>query len=93
MLDSHTPSNVINYLTEEGIIIVPHPPYSSDLVPYDYWLNDCIKRNLTDHPNEKSLAHVVGIQDGQKYSRRIIILEKTELFINNYGAYFKRLVE
>ncbi|CAF4310582.1 unnamed protein product, partial [Rotaria sordida] len=35
---------------------MPHSPYSSDLSPCDYWLNDDIKRNLTDQPNGKSLA-------------------------------------
>ena len=51
----HRHSDVINYLTEEGINIMPHPPYSPDLAPCDYWLNDYIKRNLTDQPHEKSL--------------------------------------
>ena len=42
----HTYSDVISYLTKDGIIIMPHPPYSPDLDPYDYWLNDYIKQNL-----------------------------------------------
>ncbi|CAF4169328.1 unnamed protein product [Rotaria magnacalcarata] len=42
----HIRSDVINYLTEEGINIMPHPPYSLGLVPCDYCLNDYIKRNL-----------------------------------------------
>ncbi|CAF1292696.1 unnamed protein product [Rotaria sordida] len=32
----HRRSDVINYLTEERINIMPHPPYSPDLVPCDY---------------------------------------------------------
>ena len=56
----HTHSDVINYLTEEGIIIMSsHRPYSLGLAPCDYWLNDDIKRNLTDRLDEKSLAHAV----------------------------------
>ncbi|CAF1233168.1 unnamed protein product, partial [Rotaria sordida] len=51
----HRHSDIIDYSTEEGINIMPYPPYSSDLAPCDYWLNDYIKRNLTDQPNEKSL--------------------------------------
>ena len=39
---------------------MPHPPYSLDLVLCDYWLNDYIKRNLTDRPYEKSLARAVS---------------------------------
>ncbi|CAM4823498.1 unnamed protein product [Rotaria magnacalcarata] len=56
----HRHSDVINYLTEEGINIIPHPPYSPDLAPCGYWLNDYIKRNLTDQPDEKSLARAVS---------------------------------
>ena len=58
MLDPHTHFDVINYLTEEGIIIMSHLLYSPDLAPCDYWLNDDIKRNLTDQPNEKSFGLV-----------------------------------
>ncbi|CAF3379437.1 unnamed protein product, partial [Rotaria sp. Silwood2] len=50
---SHTHRDVIDYLTEEGIEIMPHPPYSPDLVPCDFWLNDYIKRNVTDQENEE----------------------------------------
>ena len=39
----HIHSDVINYLTKEGINIMPHSPYSPDLAPCDYWLNDYIK--------------------------------------------------
>ena len=46
-------SHVINYLTEEGINIMVHLPYSPDLVPCDYWVNDYMKRNLIDEANEK----------------------------------------
>ncbi|CAF3885412.1 unnamed protein product [Rotaria sp. Silwood1] len=56
----HIHSDVINYLTEEDINIMPHPPYSPDLAPCDYWLNDCIKHNLTDQLNEKSSARAVS---------------------------------
>ncbi len=56
----HAHSDVINYLIEEGINILSHPPYSPDLVPCDYWLNDYIKSNLTDQPVEKSLVRAVS---------------------------------
>ena len=39
---------------------MPHPPYSPDLAPCDYWLNDYMKNRLTDQPGEKSLAHAVS---------------------------------
>ncbi|CAF2698908.1 unnamed protein product [Rotaria sp. Silwood2] len=67
----HIHSDVINYLTEEGIIIMSHPPYSPDLAPCDYWLNDYIKRNLTDQPDEKSLARAVSKVMKKNSERRI----------------------
>ncbi len=57
---SHIHSDAINYLTQESINIMLHPQYSPDHAPCDYWLNDYIKRNLTDQATEKSLAHVVS---------------------------------
>ncbi|CAF3550480.1 unnamed protein product [Rotaria sp. Silwood1] len=94
----HIHSDVINYLTEEGIIIMSHPPYSPDLAPCDYWLNDYIKRNLTDQPDEKSLARTVS-----KVMKKIPkeefkktfdkLLEIMELCINNHGDYFEHLIK
>ena len=66
--DTH--SDVINYLTEEGIIIMSHPSYSPDLSSCDYWLNDDIKRNLTDQPDEKSLARAVVSKVMKKFRKK-----------------------
>jgi histone-lysine N-methyltransferase SETMAR len=94
----HRHSDVINYLTEEGIIIMPHPPYSPDLAPCDYWLNDYIKRNLTDQPDEKSLARAVSkiIKDipEEEFKKTFDkLLERMELCINNHGDYFEHLMK
>ncbi|CAF4841416.1 unnamed protein product, partial [Rotaria socialis] len=74
----HRHSDVINYLTEEVINIIPHTPYSPDLAPCDYWLNDYIKQNLTNQPDEKSLARAV--------SKLIKIFQKRNLkkLLTNY---------
>ena len=34
----HNPIHVTDYLTKIGIKTVPHPPYSPDLTPCDFWL-------------------------------------------------------
>ena len=34
----HNSILVTDYLTKMGIKTVPHPPYSTDLVPSDFWL-------------------------------------------------------
>ena len=56
----HAHRDVVNYLTEEGIEIIPHPPYSPDLQPCDFCLNDYINSKLVDHTNEESLAQEVS---------------------------------
>ena len=38
MHQSTTPFLVTDYLTKIGIKTVPHPPYSPDLAPCDFWL-------------------------------------------------------
>ncbi|CAM4960467.1 unnamed protein product [Rotaria socialis] len=94
----HRHSDVINYLTQEGINIIPHPPYSPDLAPCDYWLNDYIKQNLTDQPDEKSLAHAVSkliknIPEEEFKKTFDKLLERMELCINNHGDYFEHLIK
>jgi hypothetical protein len=41
-------SNVINYMTEEGINIMSYPPYSSDLILCNFWLSDTSERSSTN---------------------------------------------
>ncbi|CAF1054698.1 unnamed protein product [Rotaria sordida] len=94
----HVQSDVINYLTEQHINIMSHPPYSPDLAPCDYWLNDYIKRNLTDQPDEKSLARVVSkvmkIIPKEEFKKTFDkLLERMELCINNHGDYFEHLIK
>ncbi len=77
---------------------MPHPPYSPDLAPCDYWLNDYIKRNLIDHPNEKSLALAVSkvaknIPEEEYKKTFGKLLERMELCINNHGDYFEHLIK
>jgi len=43
---------VVDYLTKEGITIVP--PYSLDLSPCNYWQNDSRKRDLRNQNNVNS---------------------------------------
>ncbi|CAF3874745.1 unnamed protein product [Rotaria sp. Silwood1] len=94
----HRHSDVINYLTEERINIMPHPPYSPDLAPCDHWPNDYIKQNLTDQPNEKSLVRAVSkvvknIPKEESKKTFDKLLERMELCINNHGDYFEHLIK
>ena len=41
----HNSILVTDYLTQMGIRTVPHPPYSPDLAPCDFWLFPKLKEN------------------------------------------------
>ena len=40
---AHRSAVVQDYLREQNIEVMPHPPYSPDLSPCDFWLNPYIK--------------------------------------------------
>ena len=95
---AHIHSDVIDYLTEEGINIMPHLPYLPDLAPCDYWLNDYIKHNLIDQANEKSLtcmvSKVVKNIPEEEYKKALDkLLEGMELCLNDHGYYFDHLIK
>jgi len=90
---SHNHQNV----KEEGLNLLPHPPYSLDLSPCDDWLNDYIKRNLTDQKDEKSLikevTRIVKEISKEKYRKTFEkLLDRMELCINDHGEYFEHLM-
>ena len=39
----HNSILITDYLTKMGIKTVPHPPYSPDLAPWDFWLSPKLK--------------------------------------------------
>lgn len=43
----HKSAAVLNYLQENKIQLVPHPPYSPDLAPLDFWLFPQLKEKLS----------------------------------------------
>ena len=95
---AHDAQEVKDYLKQEGIGLVPHPPYSPDLSPCDYWLNSYIKQHLTDQTSPKKLHKAVTdvvfsipIQEYQKTFHKLI--ERMQLCIKNKGNYFEHLVK
>lgn len=94
----HDAEEVENFLKQEGINLIPHPPYSPDLSPCDYWLNDYIKRNLTDQTNEKSLhtavSKIVFNIPEKEYKKTFEkLIERMKLCIKNDGNYVEHLIE
>lgn len=43
---AHTAAATREFLSEQGISTLPHPPYSPDLAPCDFWLFPTMKRML-----------------------------------------------
>jgi len=84
------------YLEEEKIILLPHPPYSPDLAPCDFFLFPRIKRELKnqhfDHIENLACA-IQAITDGitkegyqKSFENWKIRLQKC---IDNDGNYFE----
>lgn len=94
----HSAKEVKDYLKQEGINLVPHPPYSPDLSPSDFWLIDYIKRNLEDQTSEKRLfdavTNLVFSTPKEEYKKAFERwIHRMELCIKNEGEYFEHLIE
>ena len=53
--------HVTDYLTKMGIKTVPHPPYSPDLAPCDFWLFPKLRgcRNETSEEIKEAVMKVI----------------------------------
>jgi [histone H3]-lysine36 N-dimethyltransferase SETMAR len=92
----HDNQEVRDYLKEEGVGLIPHPAYSPDLSPCDYWLNDYIKSRLEDQKDEKSLfkavSKIVNNIPKEEYKKTFDkLIERMQLCIDNNGEYFDHL--
>ena len=80
------------------IKVIDHPPYSPDLAPCDFWLNDYIKRNLDSYEDEESLIKAVTtivqnipLQEYRKAFKKWI--ERMELCEEAEGDYFEHFMK
>lgn len=78
----HKTSIVNNYLAEHSIAIMPHPVYSPDLAPCDFWLFGYLKQQLKTYSNDESLKR--GVTE---------ILEKIpkEMYRNSFENWIERM--
>jgi histone-lysine N-methyltransferase SETMAR len=58
----HRSREVNDFLTENGVQVVPHPPYTPDLAPSDFFLFPKLKKYLRGHifASEKELKQTVS---------------------------------
>ena len=78
----HNSILVTDYLTKMGIKTVPHPPYSPDLAPSDFWLFPKLKENLRS-------CHYETIEEMKEAVTKVIDTLAQEDF---HGA-FQKLLE
>ena len=55
----HQTNETREFLQEQGIMVMRHPPYSPDLAPSDFWLFGYLKRQLGTYSDLKSLKKAV----------------------------------
>ena len=99
--DDGTPyfhQEVLDYLESESITVVPHPPNSPTLSPYDFWLFDLIKRNLEDQNDSESLHRAVSdfmySLNSDEYKKTFEKwIERMQLYVDNEGEYFEHLMK
>jgi histone-lysine N-methyltransferase SETMAR len=94
----HIHKNVKNFLEQEGIAIIDHPPYSPDLAPCDFWLFDKIKKDLDSHINARSLkkqiTEILNLIGKEEYLKTLNKwLERMQLCIESDGDYFEHLIK
>lgn len=95
---SHRHRAVIDYLAQENIELVPHPPYSPDIAPCDFWLFPKLKSHLRGQQfhSRQGLGGVVGMvlhsipeeewsYCYKEWSRRL------KLCVEHHGHYFEVL--
>ena len=73
---------------------MPHPPYSPDLAPSDFWLFGYLKRQLDSYSDSKSLQRAVikallSIPHDELRKTFNKWIERLELCIANQGNYFE----
>ena len=73
---------------------MPHPQYSPDLAPSDFWLFGYLKRQLDSYSDSKSLQRAVikallSIPHDELRKTFNKWIERLELCIANQGNYFE----
>lgn len=91
---AHHAKIVTEFLEQQGVIRMPHPSYSPDLSPADFWLFSYLKRQLGTYPDAEALRQAVvkALYDiplsefRQTFNKWI---ERMELCVANQGNYFE----
>lgn len=95
---SHTSSLTTQFLADNNIKIIPHPPYSPDLAMCDFWLFSGLKRNLRGRSfgseselDEAVMEYFEGIPEEGWLAAFDMWLDRMERCIQVRGDYFENL--
>ena len=95
---AHTAAATREFLTDQGISTLPHPPYSPDLAPCDFWLFPTIKQVLkgrrfeSDEEMEQAAIEAIEdipIEEFRKFMEKWLI--RAHRCIEFQGGYFEGL--
>ena len=94
----HQKTSVKDFLGEQGVLVMRHPPYSPDLAPSDFWLFGHLKRQLVTYSDSNSLEQAVtnelrAITEDEYRKTFNKWVDRMKLCINNQGEYFEHLME
>lgn len=81
---AHKAKVTVTYLEEQGVQVLPHPPYSPDLAPCDFWLFPLMKQNLSGRKFTR-------IQDlGKAVKSQLHTIPESE-YRNAFDSWLRRL--
>jgi len=93
---AHRSGVVQEFVEQSGIQLLPHPPYSPDLAPSDFWLNPFLKESLAGRSYSTRSALGSGINQclkgvpKERYGRAIEEWrDRLKLCIEADGNYFE----
>ena len=94
----HVEGTVIDFIIEQDMTIMEHPPYSPDLAPCDFWLNSYIKDRLVEQPNVEalhaSITEILSTIPKCEYHKTFEKwIERMKLCIKYKGDYFEHLIK
>lgn len=96
----HRSKQVSTFLSDNGVQIVRHAPYSPDLAPCDFWLFPLLKSKLRGRsfPNRNSVSQAVGEVIGgiQEHEWKNAFQEwkkRCQKCVESGGIYFEHLLQ
>ncbi|CAH1996407.1 unnamed protein product [Acanthoscelides obtectus] len=87
---SHTAQKTRQYLTEENVELLDHPPYSHDLSPNDFFTFPKIKNRLREEAADAFKNAVVDLPANEWNKSFENWFERMKMCINLRGEYFEK---